>query len=298
MPLHLLHLPWELRSQILEQIILSSHTSPSYPAVKEEVRTSLEDVEYGRPYIGKHVKWQIHHRVHPSQLLLLVNHQLNYETTMILQRLGSLRTCHADVILADEQTLWPTFLSAYTPSTHFDLVHAHFRIAGLRPRYRRKDTYTWGGLAYPGVSQHSQRCYPPRDGVTLDWTLLALLIRFLKAGPLPPPRTQSSTSDESLDRNITVSVLELNVLSRHPHADESLLPPEGITARHWFCARQNGDPDNLHAFLLRTQMRPEWLSVWLCSLMDWFRPHYFTFPYVQTCYERVGEIRVLLDGVL
>ncbi|KAJ6520329.1 hypothetical protein C8R45DRAFT_1086202 [Mycena sanguinolenta] len=34
-------------------------------------------------------------------------------------------------MLAAEADLRPTFLSVYTDATHFDLVHAQFRVVGL-----------------------------------------------------------------------------------------------------------------------------------------------------------------------
>lgn len=297
MPFNILDLPWELRSQILEEIILSHRNPPSYPAVKAETRTPLEKVMNSgdRPddfwtSNSKHIKWLINSPLHPASALLLLNHQLNYEAKLVRQRLTNSRTCQVDILFAEEETLYPTLLSAYTSSTHFDLLHTQLRIVGLRPE--SEQYYNWGEHFYRMSSMLHLRDRPPH-GAQLSETFLSLLHSFVR---VRPPLSIGDTKTE--DRRNVVSVIELNVLSHHTDTDESLLPPQGIKARHWFMARENKQ-DNLHDFLLRTQMRPEWLSDWLGNQLEIvLSPTSFNISHIESVYQCVGEIKVLLDGVV
>ncbi|KAJ6520298.1 hypothetical protein C8R45DRAFT_954685 [Mycena sanguinolenta] len=190
-------------------------------------------------------------------------------------------------MFAAETDLCPTFLSVSTDATHFDLVHAQFRVVGLpdapvfapeRPTLNPRSIWS----AYDG------------NMPAVDWMFFDLLHRFLKAGP-------RLSQPEQVDRHITVQRLEINVLSP---ADRSLLPePTKGVQRFWNLARHpnirrrlsrtDAEMENLR----RTQMRPEWLCDWIAeNIRRLTEMDYKTMDYGGIFYERIGEIVVLLDG--
>ncbi|KAJ6520319.1 hypothetical protein C8R45DRAFT_1086194 [Mycena sanguinolenta] len=274
-------LPVEIHDKIFEQVISSTVPSPDYEQDLQEDRVQLNDVGYVGYGRGRRVKWQKTQTPHPADTLLLVNRRVRTEAKVAWKRVAHTLPCHADIMFAADTDLRPTFLSVYTDATHFDLVHAQFRVVGLpdaavfapeRPTSNPRSIWS----AYDGNMQ------------PVTWMFFDLLHRFLKAGP-------KLSQPEQVDRHITIQRLEINVLSP---ADPSLLPQEGAWSS-WLSARKprGTQISEVVENLRRTQMRPEWLCAWIAANIQRLTGmDCTTMDYGGIFYERIGEIAVLLDG--
>ncbi|KAF7337675.1 putative carbohydrate esterase family 16 protein [Mycena sanguinolenta] len=272
-------LPIEIHDKIFEEIISSTLPSQDYEQDMEEERVQLKDVPYVGYGEGRCVKWQKTQTPHPADALLLVNRRVRAEAKVVWKRVAHTLPCYADIMFAAEAELCPTFLSVYTDATHFDVVHAQFRVVGLpdpaifsRPRGHRSAIWA----AYDGNM-------PP-----VTWMFFDLLHRFLKAGPW-------LAQTETVDRHITIQRLEIHVLSP---ADPSLLPPEGVF-QSWHRARTRRSTQRTERGedLRQMQMRPEWLCDWIvANIRRLTGMDYTTMEYGGIFYERIGEIAVLVDG--
>ncbi|KAJ7269280.1 hypothetical protein B0H12DRAFT_1094994 [Mycena haematopus] len=279
-------LPSELHDKIIEEVILSGLApAPDYEQDLQEDRQQLSDVAYVGHGSGERVKWQKTQTPHPADALLHVNRQVRAEAKVAWKRVAHRVPCVVDIMFAAEADLRPTFLSVFTDATHFDLVHAQFRVVGIPdPSVFAPEMPTstpraiWS--AYSGNM-------PP-----VKWMFFDLLHRFLKAGPrLSQPGV--------VDRHITVQRLEINVLSP---TDTSLLPPENAL-RSWHGARTPRRPSQSSEIsaevkeLRQTHMRPEWLCDWIAGNIQRLTGMDFqTMDYGGIFYERIGEIAVLVDG--
>ncbi|KAJ6520290.1 hypothetical protein C8R45DRAFT_1205293 [Mycena sanguinolenta] len=281
-------LPSEIHDKIFEEVISSTLPSPDYEQELQEDRLELNDVQYIGYGGGRRVKWQKTQTPHPADALLLVNRRVRAETKVAWKRVAHTLPCHADIMFAAEADLRPTFLSVYTDATHFDVVHAQFRVVGL------PDPAVFGPEVKTSNPRGIWSAYD--DNVPhVDWMFFDLLHRFLKAGP-------RLSQPEQVDRHITIQRLEIDVLS--PACDNLL--PDKEALRFWHLARR-AFPLNIRRRLpisdaemesLRgTQMRPEWLCDWIAgNIRRLTEMDYKTMEYGGIFYERIGEIAVLLDG--
>lgn len=96
---------------------------------------------------------------------LLVNYQLHRETLDALTIMPRKHSYHLDVMLVDEKSLWPAWLSVLHHTTRVDTVHATFRLFGAC-KYSQSG-FRGGDEGPPGIS----------------WAFCSLLERFLRIGP-------------------------------------------------------------------------------------------------------------------
>ena len=100
-----------------------------------------------------------------------------------------------------------------------------------------------------------------------------------------------------MDRYITIRTLEIDVVSRE---DRSLLAPADAESYSAFwAARDYHRTDDPVDHMLEKQMRPEWFCRWIkdhIGRMLWL--DWGTRQYGEVFYERIGEIKILLDGEL
>ncbi|KAF7337637.1 putative carbohydrate esterase family 16 protein [Mycena sanguinolenta] len=283
----------EIHDMIFEEVISSTLPCHDYERDHQEDRVQFKDVSYRGRSGGTRVKWQKTQTAHPADALLLVNHQVRAEAKGAWKRVVRKLPCHVDVMFAAEAELRPTFLSVYTDATHFDVVHAQFRVVGL------PDAAVFAPEEKPTDPKAIWWAFD-RNMPHVNWMFFDLLHRFLKAGP-------RLSQPEEVDQHITVRKLEINVLSP---PDFGLLPPKDVSFHTWLLARrprritatrygrgvdeeQEDEKKDLH----RTQMRPEWLCDWIAgNIRRLTAMDYSTMHYGGIFYERIDEIVVLLDG--
>lgn len=274
----LLGIPRELRDNIIELILLSTHIPPDYPGTALRHRVPLIDIDYRSWEYGPCNNLYEKQDFVPASLpLLLVNRQLCMETKAALQRLPEGHSYLLDVMLVDEAELWPTWLSVPVLVDRVDSVLAKFRIFG-----NLQDDYH--SVIDPGDAS------PPQ----LVWCFYSLLERFLRRGPVGQRRMRST------DRNITIKTLTLDFLSP---SDSTMVLQSTNEYRQWLKSRSKlrglwKQPDG-NTSVIQTEMDPEWLVdfvlEYLCSLL---RMGYHTALYGKILYERVGVIRACVDGKL
>jgi hypothetical protein len=199
-----------------------------------------------------------------STKLLLLNHQIHREAQELIRLLPT-KSYVMDVIIANETNLWATWLYAPVLTTRVDQVYATIRSMGYpeqgRPIFR-------GGDGGP----------PP-----LTYALYNLIERGVKVGPVG---RRTSRNDEK----ISIKEIIIDVQSPDVSASE-ILPGEHCTDQESKQYRnQKGpmflrDSEYILCFVLR-----ELESVLLMS--------YHTAEWGGLIYERIGKIKVLLDGEL
>ncbi|KAJ7269271.1 hypothetical protein B0H12DRAFT_1067595 [Mycena haematopus] len=125
-------LPSELHEKIIEEVISSGLVpAPDYEQDLQEDRQQVMDVAYVGLSWRNRVKWQKKQTPHSADALLRVNHQVRAQAKAAWKRVAHRVPCVVDIMFAAEEDLRPTFLSVFTDATHFDLVHAQFRVVGL-----------------------------------------------------------------------------------------------------------------------------------------------------------------------
>ena len=236
---HLLTLPLEIREIILEFVLLSSRPTPKYLDPLNTTRDLLEkDTQNNKFLWPGPIKYLKAHLPHPADGLLLTNHQLRIETRAAWKRLNPSRECLIDVMLAKDNELWPTLLSVYNPTNHFEKVRLQFRGVDFPSRLMINDR-----------SNMDANCDWEDDRVMrLGSILMDLVYNFLSAGSLPnhgPQEELDNDEDarvaEMRRKRISIATLEIEVL---PPEYYSVLKPMDkysavsyVTANSWHSAR-------------------------------------------------------------
>ena len=265
----LFDLPREVRFQILQLVLCSSRALPTDPTTTiSQNRIELRDGNHNSwEYGPRHNKYEQGACTTNSLPLLLTNRQLRAETQSVLQHLAIKRSYSLDVMLVNERELWPTWLLVPALWTRLDHVVATFRICGGKGRS--------GFVGGDGG--------PPE----IIWCFYSLMERFLTFGPVGERKPGSQ------DRNITIRSLTLDVVT--PPDVEVMMADSTENYRNWFHGRIGScDADGLSF-----GVRPGWLAEFLRDeIQDLLRMSYHTARYGMIMYERIGTIRLCLDGVL
>ena len=291
-------LPQEIRDEILTHVILSKRPLPDHNNDAPNVREARHHGRRGHGW-NERVKWELSASGHPALSLLLVSHQIHDEALAVWRRLQCARAipCYADVLFVPRETeLWPTILSAPDAGTDFGTVRAQFRIAGLPdPKNCMPNNPQLRKILF-------RKCIwaaPEMNMPVVKWMFYELLTSFLEFGPLAQSICETESSRK---RRITVKMLELDV--RSPE-DKNQLASSGVSYRDWHSARtwrmgqDESHPTEQRIQLLNAQMRPEWLVTHLRDNLSYILAmQYSTMTYGAVFYERIGKIRLLLDGDL
>jgi hypothetical protein len=271
----LLDIPPELRESIIRHVLYNHHTPPETPSKSN--RVSLQDFQYNG-YKMYHVKRRT--RCFSScTSLLLTNRQLFTETRSVINRMKS-TTYILDISVLNEMNLFPTWISVPYITKRVSTLHVDVRLFGhiMSKEVARRQVGD-GGI------------------VGFHWSFYGLLQRFLRYGPVDERKKSSKPPFESDDYDVTVKLLVLNFKSAEL---EPAFPPDTVTYDTWeswhfmhFYSRQR-DID-----LERYTTRPEWVSKFLVSeIRSLLRMNYYTASYGKILYERIGAIRILVDGDL
>lgn len=238
------------------ELVLCSQTGTPYMETATEERVELDDFENRWQYARVKVKYA--KQVHiTSTSLLLVNHQVHVETVEAVNRLPSKRSYRLDVAVVNEEGLYPTWISVPSLSTRVDKVHSSFRVVGFLDQKGRQ--------LFRGSSDGA----PPAIG----WTFYSLLERFLQYGPVGYRKSPT-------DKRISTKLLEIDLLTREDvHQSEKGRESRMVTV---------GD---------RQVLNSEYLAGWLSGFIgDLLGMSIYTAEYGAILYERVGIIKVMLDG--
>ena len=199
-----------------------------------------------------------------STKLLLLNHQIHRETQELIRLLPT-KSYVMDVTIANEAKLWATWLYAPILTTRVDQVYATIRTMGYpepgRPIFR-------GGDGGP----------PP-----LTYALYNLIERGVKVGPVGR-RTRRN------DKKISIKEIVIDVQSPNVSADK-ILPGE-------HCIDQESKQHQNEKGPMSLRDAKYILSDVLSDLESVLGMSYHTATWGVLIYERIGKIKVLLDGEL
>jgi hypothetical protein len=199
-----------------------------------------------------------------STSLLLLNHQLQKETQDLIQLLPT-KSYVLDVIIAEEEKLWVTWLYAPVLSTRVDRVYTAIRTMG---------NYTKGHHLFERGDGG-----PPK----IVWSLYSLIERGVRAGPVGR-RTRKA------DKKISIKELVIDVRTPDvPHSE--ILPREiGTSLRRRRFYKEYGSDCVLNPDCV--------LDLVTSDIGILLRMCYHTASYGSLLYERIGSIKVLMDGKL
>ena len=196
-----------------------------------------------------------------STKLLLLNHQIHRETQELIRLLPT-KSYVMDVIIANEAKLWATWLYAPVLTTRVDQVYATIRSMG-----------------YP---EPGRPIFQGNGGALLTYALYNLIERGVRVGPLG---RRTSRNDEK----ISIKEIIIDVQSPDVSASE-ILPGKLCTDQESKQYRKKGpmllrDSQYILCFVLR-------------ELEHVLRMSYASAEWGVLIYERIGKIKVLLDGEL
>lgn len=170
----LLEIPREIRDKILGFVVLSTINSPPEIPVNSDNGELLprDDVVRRQGYscfVGYDALYSHQKGLQRKGIpTLTINHQLRRETLVIMSllKLPSLRSYKLDVMIIEDDFLWPTWTYVPTTTKMVEEVRVTFRNLDASPRRRTGYHHGDGG---PGH---------------LIWSFRDLLERFLHAGPV------------------------------------------------------------------------------------------------------------------
>ena len=205
-----------------------------------------------------------HPPMRDSTSLLLLNHQLHEETQDAIRLLPT-KSFVLDVIIAHERKLWATWLYAPVLTTRVDRVYTTIRTIG---RYKKGSSLFAGGDGGP-------------PQITMSF--YNLIERGLRVGPVGR-RTKKD------DKKISIKELVIDV--RTPDVPSSkILPMQHCEQRRKEQYRKENGPDYLlHPAYILGYVRSE-----IGMLLNM---SYHSASYGALLYERIGCIKVLMDGEL
>jgi hypothetical protein len=268
----LLSLPQELRDLIIEYTISTAALAPT-TLDKETATEQYDDLDYMSRIGGRGVFYPAK-KYHTSPFaLLLVNHQLHDETKGTLDRLSSSggNKYSMDIILSDEEFLYPTWTFIPPLVQKIDSFAVNFRIIGVGGN----DT---NGFMDAGGSTGSA-----------VWRLYSVLERFLRCGASKP-------RDASEDRGLRLKQLAINV-ETPTGVDKSIMAPEDIGPDHLPMYRRDHAPHNM---VMNPTTLARLIYIWVEGILRLSDPSY-ALPtpiakYSKIFFDRIEDIGISVDG--
>jgi hypothetical protein len=269
----LLGLPQELRDFIIEYALTSTGTAPK--TLDKECNTKeYDDIDYVSRIGGRGVFYPVQKHHTSPFALLLVNHQLHDETKATLNRLSTSygSKYNMDVILSEEEYLYPTWTSIPPLVQNVDVFSVNFRIFG--------------------VGSNDTNGFMDSDGSTgpAIWRLYTVLERFLRCGAI-------GSRSSSEDRGLRLKQLDVNV-ETPTDIEKSLIAPDDIGPDNLPKYRRENPPHNM-------TMHPATLAkliyIWVEGILRLSDPSY-ALPgtpiakYSKIFLERIEDIRIKVDG--
>ncbi|KGO67446.1 hypothetical protein PEX1_024970 [Penicillium expansum] len=284
-----LDLPFELRTLIIENVLYTPLSPPQTPLQSDGIE--YNDLRY-KAWIsrGGSAFYNQQSKPNPSNCLplLLTNRQILTETLVIL---GRKKVDYIlDISVKDDLQLFLTWLSVPCLTTHISTLYANVRLFGhiIDKCTIRAQLGDGGRLGF-------------------HWSFYAALERFLRYGPVGEKKHKAEDQSSGYPRNTKEfedreMVIDTLVLDFQSAEMELSFPPEDVTykiwsERHWGLDR--GDRSEASEALSSHKTRPEWLceylEAWISGLLYM---SYHTSEFGEPLYERVGTIRMLVDGQL
>jgi hypothetical protein len=281
----LTNIPRELRDQILAYVIQSHQNErPALDQTFEELTQHRQVLE--SPELGSWCKTVLNI---PESItanatnLLLVNHQLNIETSESIERLIA-RVLELDVIILDEILPLPTWLHVPTHHTNLDKVNVTFRISGrydpLKEKPYRLSDYDASVYVYAKYGRYKGFRGGCGAGPAIHWQTYSILERFIKAGPV------GEVGENHEHRHMTVKILVINI-ETPPDVDADLFQ----TSSHRY---QTEHDFNGELSVLDPRYLAQDISNNMANLLGSVDPEWFS--YGKILYEHVDTISVRLDG--
>lgn len=148
MPHSLLHIPRELRDEIITFVLYSPRQVPDRPYYPTN-RCQLHDLNYTSLY-REYVKYEMEPEwtIPAAHALLLVNHRIAAETRAILSRYR-VPFC-LDVMIVRESDFCPTWLAVPIPSTSIGELKINFRVFGTAISARKHQGMFMGTPSHNG----------------------------------------------------------------------------------------------------------------------------------------------------
>lgn len=286
----LLDLPFELRIRIINYVVESPFSpSPNPFKAKEADAIEYHDLQYRSWSGGSDVVYpQSHHHFFSSACLplFLTSHQLYTDTQDVLTRLSNTDYV-VDIAVENDFKLFVTWLSVPRLTSHISTLQTNIRLFGhiIEKQTARQQLGDGGRRGF-------------------HWHFYAVLERILQYGPVglkkrpgeEPPKYRWKIKNFE-DRKMFIDKLVLDF-----QADELdyPFPAKDVTfaqwwSRHW--GRDEWEDEQQMEAFSASKTRPEWLCTyledWIAGLLG-MSYHYS--GYGSVLYERIGRIRMLVDG--
>ncbi|KAE8407358.1 hypothetical protein BDV37DRAFT_240882 [Aspergillus pseudonomiae] len=282
--LSLLDLPLELRELIIELVLNSQRMPPAAPS--QSNRGDFRDIKYRAWRHDIYYERRQSHCPNNASGLILTNHQLSEETLAALDRISSTPYI-LDLSVLHEVELYPTWLSVPRLTHRVSTLLVNVRLFGhiLSRAAARSQVGAGGHLGF-------------------QWSFYALLERFLRYGPVDEKTSRrevgpSSASPMYADRDVTVKTLVLDFQSAE---SELSFPPDEVDYPWWRDRHHLRDPlpgtqTGVAFELSNHKARPEWFAKYLLGyIYGLLGMGYHTAEYGKILYERIGTIKVLVNG--
>jgi len=260
-----LQLPRELRDDIYELCLVHLDEPAQNTPLERERRLELHDLDYFSHWKGNGIRWSPSTPKTSPSALLQVNRQIRAETQAAIDRLG-LGPPQLDILLVDEDELWPTWTS-------------------VGPMRKQGPDMLKVTIRIDGISKGECSGFEEDADLRTLWRFSSILERFLRLGWHQPACPRA-------DRKLFCQRLVLNFVSNpavrtlaedvHPHYAQGI-------------RRQTETSDWLHPMALLLCLS-NWVTTavlhrnlgvsFLGSEMD----------LANLLGDRVGETRFLCDG--
>ena len=274
----LLSVPREVRDNMLSFAILGAKT-PSVDVTDCTPRAQPKEVELGRWNVGDNVGLPTQAESHTpsSTALLLVNRQLYAEAKDVLRR-HPLPRYTLDIMVVNEQLLWPTWTCIPTPGTRIDILAVTFRIVTPDLQMDPIPTFAESFMRF----------------ATLISDFYRVLERFFKLSPVGPSDNMSSIED----KKITIRMLELDVKTptyKHTEAEASSLQfAAEDRQRH---AHLPGENESIPEKRPKAFMQSKHLAAYIShSLSGALELEGRSADFGALLFERIGDIQMTIDG--
>jgi hypothetical protein len=249
-----LTLPQELRDKILTLAIKAPLSPPQPPGPNEDHPSFLDNYT------------SFHDRINAIPTLL-VNKQLHRETKAVIDRLPNKHSYDLDILVVNEEELWPTWLSVPALTSQVEKVRATFRWIGISNKSDQGQRGFQGGDRGPSI---------------ITWSFYDLLTRFI----LGLQEWQTHFAGKFLKHSMSIKLLELDF--RSPDLPTELIAPD-VDYRSLLHLREESGVDYL--------MNPAFLATFIeIHLRRLLSTRIATFG--SLFYERIGTIKFYLDGEL
>jgi hypothetical protein len=250
-----LGLPQELRDKVLTLAIEAPVSPPQPPAPNADHQSAIDQYTSFRGRID-------------AMPTLLVNRQLYRETMAAIDRLPTKHSYDLDVMIVNDEELWPTWLSVPAITNNVEKVRVTFRSFGTAKAIKG------------GARGFIQGCGGPP---VITWAFYDLLTRFILG---IPGGWKTYRADKFLKHDVSIKLLELDVHS--PDVPANLIAPP-VRYDELQCLRSGDGVE----YLMNPSFLATYLEIHLRALLK-----SFTAEYGRLLYERIGTINVCLDGEL